>query len=196
MKKIIRYIFLGILAFIPLFIVVQVVIYVNKMSLDLFVWVSKYTNNELYSGIIIVTTILILAIIGYTTEKFGRSVVILLIDKILDKIPAISTIYTVVKKITKLFMPSSGDDKKEVVLVEYPKKDLWVPAYVLSKYKDLIVLFIPTSPNPTSGYTVIVKKDMVRSVDLSVGEASQFIVSMGADFVKKEKIYEVINNTN
>ena len=85
--------------------------------------------------------------------------------------------------------------KKEVVLVEYPKADLWVPAYVLSKYDTVLVLFVPTSPNPTSGYTVIVDKTNVKQTTLTVAEASQFIVSMGADFVKKEEISKIIKDT-
>ena len=194
MKQFIRYIFVGALALIPLFIVVQVVLWVNKLSLDFFKWLSAYTNSELYSAIIILITILILGVIGYTTEKFGKSIIVSLIDKTLDKIPAINTIYSIVKKITKLFMTSKNDDKREVVLVEYPKDDLWVPAYVLSKYEDTLVLFIPTSPNPTSGYTVIVNKNIVKQTTLSVGEASQFIISMGADFIKKEELSKIASN--
>jgi len=192
MKQLIRYIFVGALALIPLFIVVQVIFWVNKLSLDFFKWISRYTNNELYTVIIILITLLVLAIIGYTTEKFGKSIIVSLIDRTLDKIPAISTIYSIVKKITKLFMTNKDDDKREVVLVEYPKKDLWVPAYVLSKHEDTLVLFVPTSPNPTSGYTVIVNKNIVKSTTLSVGEASQFIISMGADFIKKEELSSIV----
>ena len=192
MKQLIRYIFVGALALIPLFIVVQVIFWVNKLSLDFFKWISRYTNNELYTVIIILITLLVLAIIGYTTEKFGKSIIVSLIDRTLDKIPAISTIYSIVKKITKLFLTNKDDDKREVVLVEYPKKDLWVPAYVLSKHEDTLVLFVPTSPNPTSGYTVIVNKNIVKSTTLSVGEASQFIISMGADFIKKEELSSIV----
>jgi uncharacterized membrane protein len=110
-------------------------------------------------------------------------------------VPAIGTVYGIVKKITELFKPNNKDTKKEVVLVEYPKEDLWVPAYVLSKYEDVYVLFVPTSPNPTSGYTVICHKENIKSTTLTVAEASQFIVSMGADFVKKEEITHIITST-
>jgi uncharacterized membrane protein len=196
MTHIVRYIFLGALALIPLFIVVQVVLWVNKLSFDFVIWLSYYTNSTLISALIIILSILILGVIGYSTEKFGKSIFISLIDIVLEKIPAIRTIYSIVKKITKLFMTSKNDEKKEVVLVEYPKDGLWVPAYVLSKYKKSLVLFIPTSPNPTSGYTVIVNNDIVKSTTLTVGEASQFIVSMGADYIKKEELSKIIMNEN
>ncbi len=193
MGQLFRYILVGALALIPLFIVVQVVLWINTLSFNFFVWLSNYTNNTLYSAIIILISIIILALIGYSTEKFGKSIVVSLIDKILDKIPAIRNIYSIVKKITNLFMSNSKDAKKEVVLVEYPKKDLWVPAYVLSSYENTLVLFIPTSPNPTSGYTVIVEKEIVKQTTLTISEASQFIVSMGADFIKKEEISAIIS---
>lgn len=194
MKQIIRYVFVGALALIPLFIVLQVVIWVNKLSFEFFAWLSNYTNSTLYSAIIVFFSILILGVIGYSTEKFGKSIFISLIDRALDKIPAIRTIYSIVKKITKLFITSKNDNKKEVVLVEYPKVGLWVPAYVLSKHENSLVLFVPTSPNPTSGYTVIVDKNIVKPTSLTVGEASQFIVSMGADYIKKEELSKIVSD--
>jgi len=194
MSLLFRYVLIGALALIPLFIVVQVVFWVNQLSVDLFQQISLYTNSTLYSSLIIAVTIFILGFIGFSTEKFGKSLVVSVIDKTLDKIPAIRIIYNIVKKITNLFMSKNKDDKKEVVLVEYPKKDLWVPAYVLSKHEDVLVLFVPTSPNPTSGYTVIVQRENIKETSLSVAEASQFIISMGADFIKKEEISAIIKN--
>ena len=137
--------------------------------------------------------ILILGAIGSSIEKAGKSLFISLIDKILEKVPAIGTIYSILKKITELFKPNSKDIKKEVVLVEYPKNDLWVIAYVLSKHENIYVLFVPTSPNPTSGYTVIVDKAKLKETTLTVAQASQFIISMGADFIKKEEISQIVN---
>ena len=193
MSQLFRYVFVGALALIPLFIVLQVVLWVNKFGIDTFKQIFMLTNNTLYSIIIILISILLLGIIGFSTEKFGKSIIVSLIEKTLNKIPAINTIYSIVKKITNLFMTTHKDEKKEVVLVEYPKVDLWVPAYVLSKHEDTLVLFVPTSPNPTSGYTVIVNRDKVRTTSLTVAEASQFIVSMGADFIKKEELSKIIN---
>ena len=194
MKQFFRYVFVGTLALIPLMIVIQILMWVNTLTLDLFDFISSYTNSPMYTIGIFATTIIILALVGSSIEKAGKSYLVSLIDTILAKVPAINTIYSIIKKITALFSPGNKDEKKEVVLVEYPKADLWVPAYVLSKYNSCLVLFVPTSPNPTSGYTVIVEKGKVKSTTLSVAEASQFIVSMGADFVKKEEISTIIKN--
>jgi len=195
MKQFFRYLFVGTLALIPLFIVIQLVFWLQQLTIDLFDFVSSYTNSVFYTFVILVFVILILALVGSSIEKAGKSFVVSLIDSTLDKVPAIGTIYGIIKKLTELFKPNSKDTKKEVVLVEYPKKDLWVPAYVLSQYEDVLVVFVPTSPNPTSGYTVIVHKDLVKPTTLTVAEASHFIVSMGADFVKKEEISSIVSQT-
>ncbi|MGB5868347.1 MAG: DUF502 domain-containing protein [Arcobacteraceae bacterium] len=195
MKQLIRYIFLGTLALIPLLVVVQVIFWVNSISVQLFDFVSSYTNSPFYTIGLFVVVIIILAFVGSSIEKVGKSYLISVIDKVLEKVPAIGTIYSIMKKITELFKPNSKDVKKEVVLVEYPKADLWVPAYVLSKYENVLVLFVPTSPNPTSGYTVIVDRSKIQETSLTVAEASQFIISMGSDFVKKEEISKIIEKT-
>jgi len=195
MKQLIRYIFLGALALIPLLVVIQLIFWVNSISKQLFVFVSSYTNSPLYTVGLFLLVIIILALVGSSIERAGKSYLISVIDRLLEKVPAIGTIYSIIKKITELFKPNSKDDKKEVVLVEYPKDDLWVPAYVLSKYENVLVLFVPTSPNPTSGYTVIVDKRKIKETTLTVAEASQFIVSMGSDFVKKEEISQIIEKT-
>lgn len=195
MKQLIRYIFLGALALIPLLVVVQLIFWINSISKQLFVFVSTYTNSPLYTGGLFLLVLIILALVGSSIERAGKSYLVSIIDRLLEKVPAIGTVYSIIKKITELFKPNSKDDKKEVVLVEYPKDDLWVPAYVLSKYENVLVLFVPTSPNPTSGYTVVVDKRKVKETTLTVAEASQFIVSMGSDFVKKEEISKIIDKT-
>ena len=194
MKQFFRYIFVGTLALIPLLIVVQLVLWLKGLSFQLFDFVSSYTNSSLFTIVILFITIMILAAVGSSMEKAGKSFFVSAIDKILEKVPAIGTVYSIVKKITALFTPSTKDEKQEVVLVEYPKKDLWVPGYVLSKHENTVVLFVPTSPNPTSGYTVIVDRSLTKPTTLTVAEASQFIVSMGADFVKKEEISKIITS--
>ena len=195
MKQFFRYVFVGALALIPLLIVVQLIFWVNAFSQDLFDFVSSYTNSTAYTVGLFIFILIVLAFVGSSIEKAGKSYLVSIIDTILEKVPAIGTIYSIIKKITALFTPNNKEEKKEVVLVEYPKADLWVPAYVLSKYDTVLVLFVPTSPNPTSGYTVIVDKSNIKQTTLTVAEASQFIVSMGADFLKKEEISKIIKDT-
>jgi len=193
MKQFFRYLFVGALALIPLFVVIQLVFWVKSLTIQLFDFVSSYTNSGLYTFALFIIIISLLVFIGASIEKAGKSFLISTIDRLLEKVPALGTIYYILKKITELFKPNSKDMKREVVLVEYPKDDLWVPSYVLSKHENIYVLFVPTSPNPTSGYTVIVDKAKIKATSLTVAQASQFIVSMGADFIKKEEISQIIN---
>jgi uncharacterized membrane protein len=195
MKQLLKYLFVGIISLVPLFVVIQFILWFKSITIEIFDFISNYTNSILYTSLFVFLALFILILIGYNIEKAGRSFIISIIDTILEKVPAISTIYAVVKKITDLFSSNKKNNKKEVVLVEYPKKNMWVPAYILSDYKDIVVLFIPTSPNPTSGYTVIVDRKEIRSTTLTIAEASQFIISMGADFVKKEEISQIINKS-
>lgn len=195
MKQFFRYVFVGALALIPLLVVVQMIFWINSIMIQFFDFVSSYTNNPLYTTALFVIVIMILAFVGSSIEQAGKSFVVSIIDRILEKVPAIGTVYSILKKITELFTPNNKDVKKEVVLVEYPKDDSWVPAYVLSKHENVLVLFVPTSPNPTSGYTVIIDKSKIKETTLTVAEASQFIVSMGSDFVKKEEISKIVQDS-
>jgi uncharacterized membrane protein len=191
-----KFFLVGTLAVIPLFVVVQVLLWVQSIGVGIFDNLFSVTNNSFISLLIIILVISFLIFIGYSIEKVGKSILINFIDEILQKLPAIGKIYAIVKKITDLFKPNANSEKREVVLVEYPKSGLWVPAYVLNKYDGIYVLFVPTSPNPTSGYAIIVDKNIVKSTTLTIAEASQFIVSMGADFIKKEEISVIIKEAN
>lgn len=194
MKEWGKFLLIGTLSVVPLLVVIQVVYWVQSISLSLFDFLSKYTNDSLYTAIIIAFALGFLIILGYFMEKSGRFFILSWIESALEKIPAVRTIYSISKKITDMFLQNGDGSRKEVVLVEYPKTDVWVPAYVLNKHEDTLVLFVPTSPNPTSGYTIIIQRKYVLSTSLTLEEASKFIISMGADYVKKEEISEKIKN--
>jgi uncharacterized membrane protein len=117
-----------------------------------------------------------------------------MIDSTFERIPAVRSVYSISKKMAAMFSGGDENAKKEVVLVEYPKEDVWVPAYLLNRYESICVLFIPTSPNPTSGYTVIVDEKLTKKTTMTLQEASSFIISMGADFPKREEIAGLIQN--
>ncbi len=191
-KKLLRFIFVGALSLFPLMLVLIIVNFFKNLSLDAYIKVGDYTNSDYATIAIIVSIITALAFLGWTIEQYGRSVFISTVDKIIAKIPAISTIYSVSKKISNMLTGKDDSGKKEVVLVEYPKKDVWVPAYLLNRYNGVNVLFVPTSPNPTSGYTVLVKETLTIKTTLTLEEASAFIISMGADFAKKDEITQKI----
>ena len=142
---------------------------------------------------LIIVVIVLFAALGYSIEKYGRSMFVSIIDSMFEKIPAIRSVYSVSKKLATMLSGGEEGSRKEVVLVEYPKEGVWVPSYLLNRYQNVCVLFVPTSPNPTSGYTVIVDEKLTIKTTLTLQEASSFIISMGADFPKKEEIAEKLN---
>ena len=192
-KQFLRYIFVGALSLFPLVLVLVVVNFLKELGISAYFSLHHYTDSIGVTFGLMAAVIILFAFLGYSIEKYGKSFVISIIDRVFAYIPAIRTVYSVSKKLANMLSGRDESGKKEVVLVEYPKEDVWVPAYVLNRYEGVCVLFVPTSPNPTSGYTVMVKESLVIKTTLSLEEASSFIISMGADFAKKEEITRLIN---
>jgi uncharacterized membrane protein len=187
-KKLFNYFLIGVLAVIPIVIILQIMIFVKDRVSDLIGMVYAVADNYLYTTIVFGVSIAILIWIGHKILKEGRYWVIASFDHVIDKIPLLNTLYRVIKKVINMF---SGHDKavvKEVVYVEYPKDGVWMAAYVTNRYDDMYVLFIPTSPNPTSGYTVIVNKSKVVSSAMNIEEASSLIISVGVDYNKVSEV--------
>lgn len=183
-KKLLNDFLIGVFAVIPIVVVLQIIIFVKGLVSDLFQVVYNFADNYVYTALVFAISFILLAYIGNTIVKKGRSWVISLFDFIIDRIPFLNTIYRVLKKVINMFSTNEKTMAKEVVYVEYPKDGIWVPAYVTNKYENKYVLFIPTSPNPTSGFTVIVDKNKLIASDMDIEEATSFIVSVGVDYNK------------
>ena len=183
-KKLLNYFLIGVFAVIPIVIVLQIIIFVKDLISNLFNVVYVVSDNYLYTALVFALSFIILVSIGSTIVKKGRSWVISIFDFIIERIPFLNTIYRVLKKVINMFSSREQTMTKEVVYVEYPKEGVWVPAYVTNKHEDKYILFIPTSPNPTSGFTVIVDKSKLVKSDMNIEEATSFIVSVGVDYNK------------
>jgi len=194
MRQFVRYIFVGALSLFPLILVLVVVNFLKELGISAYLSLHDYTNSFGVTIGLMVAVIFIFAFLGYSIEKYGRSLFIAVIDSLFEKIPAIRSVYSVSKKLATMLAGGEDGGRKEVVLVEYPKEGVWVPAYLLNRHQGVCVLFVPTSPNPTSGYTVIVEEKLTIKTTLTLQEASSFIISMGADFPKKEEIAQKILN--
>lgn len=191
-KLLLRYIFVGALSLLPLIMVLTVVKYLEGLGVSAYLSLHDYTNSFEITISLMVAVVGLFAILGYSIEKYGRSVFVAVIDSAFEKIPAIRSVYSVSKKLASMLSGGEDGTKKEVVLVEYPKENLWVPAYLLNRHDHICVLFIPTSPNPTSGYTILVDEKLTLKTTMTLQEASSFIISMGADFPRKEEIAGLI----
>ncbi|MFI3157791.1 MAG: DUF502 domain-containing protein [Methylococcaceae bacterium] len=183
-KKLLNYFLIGVLAVIPIVIILQIMIFVKDRVSDLFQMVYGYADNYLYTILVFAISFFILVYIGRKLVHEGRSWVIGAFDHVIDRIPLMNTLYRVLKKVINMFSSHDRTISKEVVYVEYPKDDMWMTAYVTNRYEDKYVLFIPTSPNPTSGFTVIVDKAKVIKSAMNIEEASSFIISVGVDYGK------------
>jgi uncharacterized membrane protein len=191
-KLLLRYIFVGALSLFPLILVIVVVNYLKNLGVSAYLSLHDYTDSFEITIFLMIGVIAVFAFLGFSIEKYGRSIFVSMIDSAFEKIPAIRSVYSVSKKLAAMLSGGEDGTKKEVVLVEYPKENVWVPAYLLNRHENICVLFIPTSPNPTSGYTVLVDEVMIKKTTLTLQEASSFIISMGADFPQKEEVSRLI----
>jgi uncharacterized membrane protein len=187
-KKLLNYFLIGILAIIPIVVILQIIIFIKIIVSDVFGFVYDYADSYLYTGLFFAVSFLIVVSIGQKIVKKGRPWIITIFDRVIDKIPFLNTVYRVVGKVINMFSTHERAIAKEVVYVEYPKEGLWAPAYVTNKHDDMYVLFIPTSPNPTSGFTVIVHKSKTLPSKMDIEEATSFIVSVGVDYNKAEEM--------
>ena len=187
-KKLLNHFLIGVFAIIPIVIVLQIIIFVQQMVSHVFRVVYVFSDSYLYTAILFIVSFIILVSTGRTIAQKGGSLFIRFFDFIIEKIPLINTVYRVMKKVINMFMSHDENIAKEVVYVEYPKEGVWVPAYVTNRHGDKYVLFVPTSPNPTSGFTIIVDKTKIVSSTMNIEEATSFIVSVGVDFNKASEV--------
>jgi len=190
-KGLLNYFLIGILAVIPIVVILQIMIFVKDRVSDLFQMVYGYADNYLYTILVFAISFFILVYIGRKLVHEGRSWVIGAFDHVIERIPLINTLYRVLKKVINMFSSHDRTIAKEVVYVEYPKDNMWMTAYVTNRYEDKYVLFIPTSPNPTSGYTVIVDKSKIIKSAMNIEEASSFIISVGVDYGKVSEMSQL-----
>ncbi len=183
-KKLLNNFLIGIFAVIPIVVVLQIILFIKNMLMSLFGLVYGYANNYSYTAIVFILSFFILVLLGHEIVKKGRPLIITWVEKVIDRIPLLNTVYRVITKVISMFFSDDQTIAKEVVYVEYPKDGIWVPAYVTNRHGNKYVLFIPTSPNPTSGFTVIVDKSKVVASEMDIEDATSFIVSVGVDYDK------------
>ena len=138
-------------------------------------------------GIEILISIILITLVGGLSLSFLGKRVLKFIDDLFKKIPFLRTIYSAILQMTESFS-SKDNNKKSVVLVEYPRKGVWAVGFATKENKgqmskktnkNLINVFVPTTPNPTSGFLLMFPVDEVIHLDMSFEEASKFIVSAG-----------------
>jgi len=142
LKKLFNYFLIGIFAVIPIAVIIKILFFVKDLLADMVRFVYGYADSTLYTVLFLGLSCVVLISIGYKLVEEGRFWVIAAIDFIMDRIPFLSTIYRVLKKVISMFSSQNQTVAKEVVYVEYPKEGIWVPAYVTNRAADKYVLFI------------------------------------------------------
>jgi len=184
-----NYFITGAIVLVPIGITVYLTLFVIKISSGL---LPKSINPNNYlpfdiPGIEILITIVLITIIGGLSLSFLGKKFLEFFNNILKKIPILRTIYSAVGQLTESFTQSDGA-KKSVVVLEYPRKGIWVVGFATKENKgeiskktkeELVNIFVPTTPNPTSGFLLMVPKKDIIYLDMNFEEASRFIVSAG-----------------
>lgn len=181
-KQLFKYFLLGVLAVVPILVTIQIVLFTKQILTDVIVSLYGYSASYSFTTSLLVLSIALLTYIGYSLAKYRRSLIISAFDAVIEKIPLLNTVYRVTKKVMAMFATEEKTAKREVVYVEYPKQGFWMLAYVTNKVGEMYVVFIPTSPNPTSGFTAMVHQSRVIRSEMSVEQAASFVISIGADY--------------
>ena len=183
------YFFAGIVVLVPLGFIVYFTIFLISISSKLIPEEINPNNYLPFSipGLEIALSILFITFIGGLSLSFIGRKILKIFNEFLKKVPILRTIYSAIGQMTEAFTRKRGK-RRSVVLVEYPRKGSWAVGFATKENKgeirrkvdrDLINVFVPTTPNPTSGFLLMFPKDEVVYLDMSFEEASKFIVSAG-----------------
>ncbi|WP_027159884.1 DUF502 domain-containing protein [Methylobacter luteus] len=186
-KSSLKYFIVGILALIPVVIVIQVLVFLETILREFFVYIYGYSNNILITVLAFTFSFIVIAYTGYRITKFEKLWLLSQVEVLINQIPMIRTIYRVSKKMVNLFSQEKSI-AKEIIFIEYPKEGLWVPGYVTNKAGEMLVVYVPTSPNPTSGFTIVVHRSRVVKSSMDIEAVTSFIVSVGVDLPQKEEL--------
>ncbi|MDC0385311.1 DUF502 domain-containing protein [Pelagibacteraceae bacterium] len=179
----------GIVVLIPIGITLYLTLFLIRISGKI---IPKEINPNNYlpfdiPGVEILMALLIITLTGWLSLSFLGKKVFEILNNVLKKIPILRTIYSAIGQMTESFT-KSDNKQKSVVLLEYPRKGVWAVGFatkeneglIKNKLKEEVInVFVPTTPNPTSGFLLMVPKKDLIYLDITFEQASKFIVSAG-----------------
>ena len=189
-SKLRNYFITGVLVLIPIGVTVYLTLFFIKIFAKILPQEINPNNYLPYSipGLESIISIIVITFIGWLSLSFLGKKLVKLVNDIFKRIPFLRTVYSAIGQMTQSFALSRKSKKKSVVLIEYPRKGSWAVGFatqdtkgeIRSKTnKDLVNVFVPTTPNPTSGFLLMFSRDEIIFLDMSFEEASKFIVSAG-----------------
>jgi len=189
-----RYLIAGLLIWVPLGITVLVVrMLINWLDGTMALIPEAYRPENILGyavpGLGVLLSVVVVIITGlFVTNLFGRRLIALW-ERLLSHVPLVRSIYSGAKQLAETMFSESGQSFRKVLLVEFPRRGLWTLAFLTGTDvgevqrktgHDVINVYVPTTPNPTGGYFVMVPKEDVQELDMNVDEALKMIMSMGA----------------
>ncbi len=188
-NKLRNYFFTGVVVLIPIGITLYLTKFLIKISSKLIPHEINPNNYLPFSipGLEIILSIIFITLVGGLSLSFLGKKVLQLINDLFKRIPFLRTVYSAIVQMTETFT-SKNDSSQRVVLIEYPRKGSWAVGFATKKNKseiskktnkNLINVFVPTTPNPTSGFLLMFPEDEIIFLDMTFEEASKFIVSAG-----------------
>ena len=189
-----RYLVAGLLVLVPLVITILVVkLLVDTMDGTLLLLPPAYRPEALFGfhiyGLGLVLTFFVVLATGMVvTNLLGRKLVDIW-ERLLARIPLVRSVYSAVKQVTETVFSSSGDSFRKVLLIEYPRRGIWSIGFLTGvasgeiQHKtegEVVTVFLPTTPNPTSGFIIIVPRTEAIELEMSVEEALRLIISLGS----------------
>ena len=187
--KLRNYFFTGVVVLIPIgftLYLTKVLINISSKLIPTEINPNTYLHFSI-PGLEIILTIVFITIVGGLSLSFLGKKFLQIVDDLFKKIPILRTIYSAIGQMTESFTQKKNS-KKSVVLVEYPRKGTWAVGFATKDNKgemkkktkrNLVNVFVPTTPNPTSGFLLMFPKEEVIYLDITFEQASKFIVSAG-----------------
>lgn len=199
-----KYFITGLLILVPLAITLWVLnLIIGTMDQSLLLLPERWRPETLVGfhipGLGTILTLLIVFITGLLTQNFVGNYVIVVWEAMLKRIPVVNSIYSSVKQVSDTLFSSSGNAFRKALLVQYPREGCWTIAFLTGTpggdvknhlHGDYVSVYVPTTPNPTSGFFLMMPRADVVELDMSVDAALKYIVSMGV--VAPEKIAAVL----
>ena len=193
MKNFRRYLIAGLLVWLPIGVTVFLVrIMIGLMDRSLLLLPSQFRPENVIGfgipGLGFLLTIIVLLLTGVLAANFVGKSMVSFGESLLDRIPFVRSIYSATKNFAEIVFSGSGQSFKKVLLIEYPRKGIYSLAFQTSSElgevqervgEDLVCTFVPTTPNPTSGYIIILPKKDIIELDMEVEQALKMIMSLG-----------------
>ena len=193
MKKLQKYLIAGLLVWLP--IVVTVLLFrflITLMDQTLILLPSQIRPEAVIGfklpGLGLILTLLVLIVTGIFAANFVGKSMVNFGEKIFKKIPIVRSVYSAAKNFADIVFSDTGQSFKKVLLIQYPRKGIYSLAFQTSTNlgevqkktgSDVVCTFVPTTPNPTSGFIIIIPKEDVIEMDMEIDEAFKMIVSLG-----------------